>query len=328
MATLPSLAVWVCVAAGGLSACSGLQPPIGVLRQIPPSAARAAHVDRGSPWLAPEAKSEDLLYVSDQRFSDVYIFSYPAAKLVGTLRGFNLPDGLCSDKHGDVFVTDLLDRKIFEYKHGGSKRTRTLSDGGYPEACSVDPSTGNLAVADFGSSGSPGDITVFQNARGAPVIYGDRTMISFRNCGYDDSGNLFADGQKYGNAPGLVELSIHAGKLKDIEFRQRFDADGSVQWDGQHMAIMGNSQKSIYRLAISGSNAKVIGRTVLTSPKYSLLFWKQSKMLILTYLPRHSKYTALGFWAYPDGGAPMKTIRQVVGAYGLTVSLAGRNKIK
>lgn len=326
MATLPRLAVWVYVAAVALSACSGLQPPIGVQRPIPPSSARAAHVDRGSSWVRPEAKSEDLLYVSDQRFSDVYIFSYPAAKLVGTLTGFNLPEGLCSDKRGDVFVTDLLDREIFEYTHGGPKPIRTLSDGGYPEACSVDPSTGNLAVADYGSSGSSGDIAVFHNARGAPVIYSDPTMISFRNCGYDDSGNLFADGQKYGNAPGLVELSIHAGKLKDIEFRQGFDADGSVQWDGQYVAIMGNSPKSIYRLAISGSKAKVIGRTTLTSTKYSLSFWIQSKRLILTYLPRHSKYTALGFWAYPDGGAPTKTIRQLVGGYGLTVSLARRNK--
>lgn len=326
MAALPRFVVLVCVGATALSACSGLQPPIGVRRPLPPSAARAVLVDRGSSWVTPEAKSADLLYVSDQRFSDVYIFSYPAAQLVGTITGFNLPEGLCSDKRGDVFVTDLLDRAIFEYRHGASKPIRTLNDGGYPEACSVDPSTGNLAVADYGSSASPGDIAVFHNARGAPVIYRDPTMISFRNCGYDDLGNLFADGQKYGNAPGLVELSIHAGELKDIEFRRGFDADGSVQWDGQYVVIMGNSPKSIYRLAISGSKAKVIGRTTLTSTKYSLSFWIQGEKLILTYFPRHSKYAALGFWAYPEGHAPMKTIRQLVGGYGLTVSLARRNK--
>jgi hypothetical protein len=311
------LAVCMCVAACALLACSGLQSP------TPPSSVRATLVDRGS-WVPPRAKSEDLLYVSDQLFSDVYVFSYPALEPAGTLTGFNLPEGLCSDKRGDVFVTDLLDREIFEYAHGGSKRIWTLRDSGYPQDCSVDPSTGNLAVADYGSSGTPGDIAVYQNGRGAPVIYRDPTMISFDNCGYDGSGNLFADGQKYGNAPGLVELPMHADTLKDIEFKRSFDASGSVQWDGQHVAVMGNSPRSILRLAISGSKAEVVGRTILNSPKYPLSFWIESNRLILTYFPLHSKYAALGVWAYPGGGTAKKTIHGLAGVYGLTVSPAQR----
>ncbi len=311
------LAVCTCVAACALLACSGLQPP------TLPSLARATLVDRGS-WLSARAGSEDLLYLSDQLSSDVYIFSYPALEPVGTLTGFDFPEGLCSDKRGDVFVTDLLDREIFEYAHGGSKRIRTLRDGGYPQGCSVDPSSGDLAVADYGSSATPGDVAVYQTARGTPVIYRDPTMISFDNCGYDDGGNLFADGQKYGNAPGLVELPMDADKLKDIEFKHSFDASGSVQWDGQHVAVMGNSPRSILRLAISRSKGEVVGRTILNSPKYPLSFRIESDRLMLTYFPPHSKYAALGVWAYPGGGMAMKTIRGLAGVYGLTVSLAQR----
>ncbi|MBV8531031.1 MAG: hypothetical protein JO104_06910, partial [Candidatus Eremiobacteraeota bacterium] len=295
-------------------ACSGLQPPIAVQRGA----------GFGS-WFSPAAKSDDLLYVSDQLFNNVYVFSYPALEPLETLTGFNFPEGLCSDTRGNVFITDLLAQRIIEYAHGGSKPIATLSGSGYPQGCSVDPVTGNLAVADYGSSGSPGNVAVFHRARGRPVLHIDPNMISFGNCGYDDSGNLFADGQKYGNAPGLVELALHGSKLKDVELRKSFDGEGSVQWDGRHLAIMGNSARSILRLSIVRYKGTIVGRTIIRSPKFSFSFSIQSGSLVLTYIPHHSKDTALGLWAYPRGGAPAKTLRQLVGIYGLTVSLARRH---
>jgi DNA-binding beta-propeller fold protein YncE len=317
MVRLLRLVVSLWLAAGALTGCIGWAPTIGD---------RTSRSARGASWISPQAKNGDLLYVSDYLFTDVYVFSYPSLKVAGTLTGFSLPEGLCSDDKGDVFVTDLLARRIVEYAHGGSQPIKTLSDRGYPEGCSVDPSTGNLAVADYGSSGSPGDIAVFRHASGKPVIYTDPTMISFTSCGYDDGGDLFADGQKYDNYPGLVELPNGAGKFEDIEFKRSFDADGSVQWDGQHLAIMGNSPKEILRVAISGSKAKVIGRTTLISPRFAFAFSIQNSTLILTYVPRHmrAKDIALGLWAYPGGGKPAKTIQKLFGAYGLTVSHAQR----
>ena len=308
-----------------LVACSELQPSVTPLRGTLSDTRRALDVARGS-WVSPEAKREDLLYVSDQLFSEVYVFSYPGLDPVGTLTGFNLPEGICTDKRGDVFVTDLLARRVVEYEHGGSEPIRTLDDGGYPQGCSVDPSTGDLAVADYGSSGSPGEIAVFHKARGAPALYRDATMISFANCGYDGSGNLFADGQKYGNDPGLAELPLHAGKLRDLDLGRDFDGEGSVQWDGRHVAIMGNSPKRIYRLAIVGSKAKIVGHTTITPPKYSLSFWIRGNRLILTYIPPHSRDTALAIWSYPDGGAPRKGIRPLVGVYGLAISVARQHR--
>jgi len=308
MATLSRFAVCVCAAAVTLLSCSGAQAPMGVQHPIPPSAAL-------------EAMNGDLLYISDPTFNDVYIYSYPALKPVGTLTGFNLPGGLCSDRLGNVFVADLLDRQIFEYGHGNSKRIETLNVNGYPEGCSVDPSTGNLAVANYGSSGSPGDIAIFPHARGTPAIYSDPTMISFTNCAYDESGNLFADGQKYGNAPGLVELPNGGGALKDLAFTRSFDAIGSVQWDGHYIVVGGNSRKSLYRLAISGSKVKVVGRTILESLGLPVSFWIEGKRILFTSYPPHSKYTAIGVWAYPNGDAPKKTIRQLPYVSGLTISL-------
>ena len=295
-----------CVVAGILAGCGQFQP-------------QPETYDRTSSWVSPQAQSEDLLYVSDQLFSEVYVLSYPAGKPAGMLTGFNYPEGLCTDSRGDVFVTDLLARKIVEYAHAGSKPKRVLNDSKNPQGCSVNPLTGDLAVVDYGSSGTPGDVAVYPKARGSPTDYDDPTMISFQSCAYDGSGNLFADGQKYANEPGLVELPAGARKLKDIRLNHGFNASGSVQWDGQHLAVMGNAAQSIYRLTISGLSAKIVGRTKLISPKYPLAFWIEKNSLLLTYLPPHSKQTALGVWAYPSGGRPVR-VRHLVGIYGVTVS--------
>ncbi len=110
----------------------------------------------------PAARNIDLLYVS--KYDDVDVFSYPAGKRVGTLTGFQSPGGLCVDKAGDVFVTNFGASNIVEYAHGGTKPIATLSDPYQePDDCSVDPTTGNLAVANIG-----GSVSIYEGARGHP----------------------------------------------------------------------------------------------------------------------------------------------------------------
>ena len=53
-----------CVAAAMLTGCGGSQPPIGAPGAMPQTSAIATHADRGKSWMLPEAKSQDLLYVS------------------------------------------------------------------------------------------------------------------------------------------------------------------------------------------------------------------------------------------------------------------------
>lgn len=305
------LAICCCLAACVFSGCGAPQQTLGTQGAAP------------TPLLSADAKSKDLIYVGDQLFNEVYVFSYPSLERVGTLSGFSLPEGLCSDKEGNVFVTDLLAQRIVEYAHAGSEPIETLKDNGYPQGCSVDPTTGDLAVADYGSSGSSGDIAVFHGARRRRQIYRDPAIISFSNCGYDSRGNLFADGLTYGNYSALVELAAGADKLKDLRFKG-FDAVGTVQWDGRHLVVMGNSPRTILRLTVSGSNVSVVARTKLSSPKFSFSFWIAGKTIILTYVPPHSrvKYTALGVWAYPAGGKPVKSIRNLLDTDGVTVSFA------
>ncbi len=129
--------------------CSGSQPPIGAPGAMPQTPAIAAHADRGRSWMLPEAKSaSQLLYVTSYQTNDVSVLQLPHGKLVGTLTGFDAPSGECTDTKGDVFITDLEASQIWEYKHGAQSPKDILYDPDYaPLGCSVNPTTGDLAVS-------------------------------------------------------------------------------------------------------------------------------------------------------------------------------------
>ncbi len=77
---------------------------------MPQTSAIATHADRGKSWMLPEAKSEDLLYVS--AYSDVLVYTYPGGKQVGDLKGFNSAAGECVDSKGNVFITAFKPRGV------------------------------------------------------------------------------------------------------------------------------------------------------------------------------------------------------------------------
>ena len=74
------------VAAALLAGCGGSQPPIGAPGAMPQSSAlqsQSAQRDRSGSWMLPEATSEDLLYVSDGFYGDVFVYSYRKHNYVG-----------------------------------------------------------------------------------------------------------------------------------------------------------------------------------------------------------------------------------------------------
>ena len=127
-------------------------------------------------WMSPDAKDTDLIYISDSATYDVYVYAYSQGRhdlrLVGTLTDQNNPAGLCVDRKGDVFVTQLYGHQIVEYKHGGTTPINTLSDPGYePGACSINGRQ-SLAVANIVSDTfTQGNLVVYPEAKGTPIPY-------------------------------------------------------------------------------------------------------------------------------------------------------------
>ncbi len=168
-----------CAAAALLAGCGGSQPSIGAPGALPLSPAIGQYADGSGSWMLPEAKGEDLLYVSN--VYTVTVYSYPRGRHVGTLRGFYRPIGECSDKAGDVFIAN--GDTILEYKHGGTKPIETLTFSGYDaESCAADPATGSLAVT-WDQGLSQGYVAIYRHASGSPILYRNSNML-FVWCGY------------------------------------------------------------------------------------------------------------------------------------------------
>jgi hypothetical protein len=279
-------------------------------------------------------KYTDLLYVSTTETEDVTFFTYPAGKLVGTIRGFGNPHGLCVDKSGNVFITNFDGADVLEYPHGSTIPKRNIKDTGHgPYDCSVDPTSGNLAVANYCSGnpsgsagcseGSAAAVTIFDKAKGQPRAFTNPAFEHFLFCAYDGSGNLFVDG--YGaSGYSLFEFGEipRGGKtLKRITLDQTIENPGGIQWDGEHIAVGDSRTGIIYQFTVKGNAGKETGSTSLTGGEGTYQFWIDGDTVIAAdYI--YSYGNVIGLWNYPDGGDPKQEISGYPDPYGITLSAA------
>ncbi|HXW76218.1 MAG TPA: hypothetical protein VEJ20_02290, partial [Candidatus Eremiobacteraceae bacterium] len=170
-------AATLAAAVGMLAACTGngLQATPGnpsaanaALRgQMSPLAAAHGSVQagvqrHGGDWVSPDKKKKGtLLYISDYGSNVVYFYNYTPGSIgseAGSISsGISGPQGLCSDKKGDVFVANTNDGQALEYKHGSTSVKSTLTTTGYyPAGCAVSKK-GDLAVSGICSNPSCGE---------------------------------------------------------------------------------------------------------------------------------------------------------------------------
>lgn len=271
------------------------------------------------------AASQDLLYVAD--LSRVRIFSYPAGRDKGKLTGFYFATGACVDQSGNVYITDQGQHAVFEYAHGGMKRLRTLHPG-LAFGCSIDPMTGNLAVADGATGptgrGTAGNLAIYLSARGKPKYYRDSAFHFYYFCGYDNQGNLFMDGDATAEPYSVVfaELPRGGSKLETITLNHSLGYAGGVQWDGTNVAITDPHANAVYQFAINGSQAALVGTTPLNGTNSIIQPWIQGQKIIVpnALVPGGNVL----IYKYPAGGAPIKKITsgRWVEPQGATISKA------
>ncbi len=218
-----------------------------------------------------------------------------------------------ADKAGDVFVVDEAG-PVDVYAHGGTAPIRKLSDAGTPYGCSVDPVTGNLALTQL--SGSDDVLAVYAKAKGKPKIYRDSYVDVTWFCGYDGKGNLFADAwDHFGNVM-LVELPKGGKSLKNFKLGETFENPGGAMWDGSDVAISNRGAGAIYRTSETGH----LERTVkLKNGPDIEQFWIDGSTLVG---PNEESPGTVGFWHYPAGGAPFKTLKGFYTPFGATASVA------
>ncbi len=289
-----------------LAGCGGSQPPIGALGAMPQPAAAASQSEEMRHRLrrAHVASSSygDLLYVAPDYDGAVTYYTYPAGELVGALNAGAF--GLCSDPSGNIFVVDR--DSITEFAHGGTSPINTFSGYGFNyNSCSVDPTTGDLAVAFLGLGGYSPGIAIFKDGSGRQFTYTDADFEGLEYCGYDGSGNLFADGFMSGRVE-FAELPAGGRKLKNVALSIKIKKPGQVQWDGKYMTVADEKVGTIFRLKIKGSLATRVGTTKLHGFGSALFAsWIYDGAIIVPFGKDGVGY--VGFWKYPQGGSPTKT---------------------
>jgi hypothetical protein len=297
-----------------------------IARTMPRFIAGPKRPDHRTSWMSPDAKRvRKLLYISDWSTNDVFVYAYNKGTLEGQLTGLNDPYGQCVDEKGNIWVVAFGGSSVSEYAHGGTQAVKTLTTGYQPMGCSVDPTTGNLAVAALES------VDVFVHARGKARVYQSAVCFPFWAPGYDNAGNLYVEALLYGSAKPLRGYSDplacelpHGGKsLRGVHlsgFGVYYPA--SVMWDGKHLTLsdqdyLGNNETAIYRVSEDASgNLKLIGQTILTDdcdgndvevPQPFIL----GKTVVGGNL-RCSDYGSqpkFDYWPYPAGGNPRLSLQ-------------------
>jgi hypothetical protein len=141
----------------------------------------------------------------------------------------------------------------------------TLSDSvGAPSSCAMD-AAGDLAVGILYNYSGPGggDVVIYKNASGSGTAYATPLAEEFFD-GYDNQGNLFADGFDSNNDFELIELPKGSSTFETIATSNRVEFPGSVQWDGTYLTVLDQLTDLIYRYKVSGTKATLKGTVSFT----------------------------------------------------------------
>ena len=290
-------------------------------------------------------KGTPLLYVSDIRNSEVEVYDWKTHSLVGVAGGFDAPYGECSDRSGDVYVTDFGSNTVTEFPYGTTSPSRIIRNGlnDYPIGCSVSPKNGDLAVTQYegGLGSGTGSVVVFPAGKNSGTPY---TFFEFTwPAGYDSEGNLFAEGEGGACAGSttvcLAELPYRGSSFSNVSFNQTINYPGAVQWDGRYLGFGdqeggGNYVTEIYRSTCSRSvctkvstvtfadscNGKNV--TFVQWAEYSKKPNLQSRGLTTRVAAgNNSCYYSPGvnIWKYPAGGSPTRQLSITGEADGQTI---------
>lgn len=279
--------------------------------------------DRGGSWMRPEAKKKSLLYVSNGGAGSVLVYSYPAGKSSGKLKGLHDPAGVCADASGNVWIVESASKTIVEYAHGGTKPKAKLTDSGALNVlgCSVDPTSGDLAVTDLGNQSGGGGVWIYANAKGTPTQYTSSKIAYAYFAGYDAAGDLFVDGLDATSTFQLVELASGSSALRAISLDHTVAFPGGVQWDGTYLAVgdqtyHGKHQSAVDRFSIAGSSGTLHATIPLEDSCAVLQFAISGASMVA---PDACQNDAK-FYAYPGGGTPTKTLGGFAYPVGAAVS--------
>lgn len=299
-----------------LTGCVGLRQPQGATPPMDTSGVKRP---------APETKSGDLLYATGSDRQNLYVMTYPGAKLIQTIGGFSPQDlrGICSDNRGTVYVTDFgsipshTESHVYVFEHGATTPSRILSAPPGIWNCAIDPSSGDLAVLTDNNYPS---LAIYHNGSGSPRLYNGG---GFDTAAYDDSGNLYLSSRA------ALSFALFAnGKFMSVKLDQRIPGAADLQWDNGVLVYIMKAhgrQQSVYWVTFSSPTEGHVEPAFTLDRKRKALPRLGVSDVVFgnTIVGLGSHRGQLDFWKYPQGGDPKRSVSEGTGSYflGLAISI-------
>ncbi len=254
------------------------------------------------PDQAAKAKSKYFEYVINNYGSYAGIFNYPkSSKQIGTITNVG-GQGCTNVLYGygkKIFWIVAGSDQITEYSVP-QKPIKTLSvpSSSMPSSCAMNTS-GDLAVGILAGANT-GDVAIFKHAGGSGTFIKTPLANEFFD-GYDDKGNLFADGFAANHAFMLVELPKGSNTAKTIATSNSVVFPGSVQWDGTYVTVFDQIANKLYQYSISGKMATLKGTVSFSGSGDCAQTWIAKGVIYCGDAGNDNG----SVYKYPAGGSPL-----------------------
>jgi hypothetical protein len=199
-----------------------------------------------------------MIYVSSKDTGSVYGYPYPRARNHISVSGLSQPATLCSDAAGNVWVPESGAQDIVEFPHDATKPTTRLRDRGQvPVGCSIDPVSGNLAVANAATgSGGSGSVSIYTRASGHPRVI--QAFATTSAVSYEDDGNLYVDGLGQTGTFAIGEIKPQQQQVVDLDWTgPSITLPGGLQAVGTSIVLNDRVGSVLYSVRIDKRTATV-----------------------------------------------------------------------
>lgn len=237
---------------------------------------------------------EKLAYISNFYSGQTLEFHFPKGQPLGGMIGGTDVQGSCTRTGKRTFwIVNSGSDTVQEYDANGKGPIKTLYGSG--TACAVARDSGDLALSD-------GGVVIFKHAKGSGSKLADGLVEMFF-IGYDNKGDLFADGFSSGGSVGFVEMPAGSSTFHTVTLPNSIEFPGGVQWDGTYITVGDQEAHAIYRYAISGSTATLEGTVHLLGASDCA----GGDIYDGYYLCADAGNEDAEVYAYPAGGYPLYT---------------------
>lgn len=258
-----------------------------------PTSSLGMQLDRGSivrGWMSPHAKKR-LLYVSltDSNLVDVY--KIPSYALVGQIsNGIEAPEGMATDKKGDLYVSNLTANSVTVYPKGATSPSLTLSVPYSPVDVAITKKN-TVLVADLG-----GGVDVYlpgATSRSSRLTYSG--FMQSAGVAVDAQNNVYLVGWSSSNKPMAIEFPDLTDTGTNLNLTG-LDSPTGILVDAKGKLAVSDDLLPGVNIYPPGSTSpsKTIANT--ESPDRSAF----NKAESLIYVPEASN-DAVNFYDYPSG---------------------------